>query len=241
MDWNLLQSIILALVTGWIGYVVAGRRWRQQERRTLYRDYLIAAREALKSLNEFEADWNEAPESMSVNLYFDLVSKAEKLDSLAQELSLIAPSRVHNSAYSIPSAIHDLLTEIVYIEDDDTYETRNPPSYEWFHSRRTVYFWGPDMNDLNEFLNLARADLGAQSPFWRIRGERTSYRKGFPDWLKWSLAPRFPVIGPKIMQWNMKKHEELRRRSDEQWKATREQRRNAARSYREQSEPDDLQ
>jgi hypothetical protein len=227
MDLDSAQAIVLALLAGWIGYAVGGRRWRQQERRTLYRDYLIAAHDALAALHAFEEEWNKNPTKMPNRLYYNLLDKSEKAEWMEQELRLIAPWKVCNAA-TISGSIDSLLTEIVYDEDLDDYENRQPPSYEWFHSRRHTYLWGPDVSELDEFVNLARADLGAQSRFWRIRGQFISYRTGFPGWLKWQFIPRLPLVGRKFAHRNNRKFEDLVRRREEEWKAGREMRRQLA-------------
>lgn len=228
MSWGIAQSLLLALFTGWVGYVVSGRRWRQQERRTLYRDYLIIAHEALRILRTFEEEWDKHPTNMPVKRYRELVDQNRKVEETERELLLIAPWKVCGAA-SISVGIEGLLTEIFYREDLDDYETRRPPSYEWFHSRRHTYLWGPDYNDIDEFVNMARADLGAQSRLWRLRGDHINYRVGFPSWFKWDFAPRLPLVGGWVSRRNASGYEESVRASEEIWNSTRDQRSQASR------------
>jgi hypothetical protein len=241
MSSALVQSLVPAALTGWLGYVLAGRRWRQGERRTVYKEYLFAAHEALDALFEFERRWDQDPANMPRELYDSLVDKNRRLERASQDVRLIAPWKVSNAA-SISGSIDSLLTEIVYIEESDDYENRQPPSYEWLHSRRHVYLWGPDGNDVDEFVNLARADLGAQSRFWRLRGDFVSYRKGLPAWIKWTALPRLPLIGSRWSRRLQRQYEETARRSDEHWKSTQEQRREQhralARSSNQEAEED---
>ena len=76
---GLLQSLLLAAFTGWLGYAAAGRRWRQAERRSVYRDYLVAADEVLRLLRKFEEEWNAKPDALPA-LYGELMEKNLQLE-----------------------------------------------------------------------------------------------------------------------------------------------------------------
>ncbi len=115
---GLLQSLLLAAFTGWLGYAAAGRRWRQAERRSVYRDYLVAADEVLRLLRKFEEEWNAKPDALPA-LYGELMEKNLQLDTKAQEVSLISPLKVWTAAANIPMSVDSLMDELVYNEGND--------------------------------------------------------------------------------------------------------------------------
>lgn len=221
--------MLLAGFTGWLGYVAAGKRWRQVERRSVYSEYLVAADEVLRLLRAFEKQWVADPESFPTTLYDELMEKNLQLDTKAQQVRLLAPLKVWNAAVAVPGGVEGLMTEVVYDEDLDRLKTREPPpSFEWFQSRREDHLWGPDQNDLDEFVNLARADLGAQSRFWRVRGDSLSYRRAIPGWIRYHVGPQIPLIGRWIAARNHRRYEALVRRSERDMARIREQRRQMA-------------
>lgn len=221
---SLFLAAFTGLLTGWVGYITAGRRWRQSERRSVYREYLIAAHEMMEAFHAFEKAWNANPEEMPQLLYESLTEKKRALEAKAQDIRLISPMKVCNAADGLVLSVHDVMDEVVYLEDDDDYEMKSPPSYEWFHERRCELLQGPDHYELDEFINLARADLGAQSRFWRLRGESTSYRRGIPAWVKWTLLPTLPIIGKPYWRWLNRRFDERMRKSDQDWAARRHER-----------------
>src|SRR5947207_2951328 len=99
MGSGFTQAVVLALLTGWLGYVLAGRRWRQEERRAVYREYLHAAHETLDVLYEFERRWEQNPDEMPTELYEKLMEKNRKLESASHDVHLIAPMKVYNAAH----------------------------------------------------------------------------------------------------------------------------------------------
>lgn len=219
--------MLLAGFTGWLGYVAAGKRWRQGERRSVYSEYLVAADEVLRLLREFEKQWKADPVNRPA-LYDELMEKNFQLDTKAQQVRLLSPLKVWNACVAIPISVESLMMEVVYDDETGEYETRQPPSFEWFRSRREDHLWGPDQNDLDEFVNLARADLGAQSRFWRVRGDSISYRRGFPGWLRYQVGPRIPLLGRWISIRNDRRYAELVRRSEAAREQHRQRRRQAA-------------
>jgi hypothetical protein len=183
VDVSSAGAIALAPFTGWTGYAFAGRRWRREERRSVYRDFLLAAHEAMDLLWTFEGEWKAQPEIFPEARFTQLERLARDLQRAAQDVRLLAPASVNEAASHIWISLEELF-------QDQTRRGSNaftpPASYAHFDERRRKNGFGPWADDLDEFINLARVDLGVESRlFWRLRGEATTYRRAFRSQLVW--------------------------------------------------------
>lgn len=208
---SLLQGLILAVAGGWLGYAFAGRRWRQAERRVVYREYLLSAHNMFEEYFRFRDQWDRAPETMPEQGWHDLRSLMDEVRLKAQDVRLIAPLKLCERADAVWVSLQELMTELIPNSSTGNYDRASPPTYRWFKDRRDRFYWGPNLDDLDEFVNMARADLGAQSRLWRIRGESTSYRRALRDWLRHEAAGHLPLIGRRIRAQQLAKWEQSER------------------------------